>query len=269
MAYQLKDVQEKLRELGVSPKKSLGQNFLINPDAIDRIIGVVKRSQCDSIVEVGPGLGALTEPLLELGRPLTVVELDREFARIWRERAVHVIEDDALRIEWASIPGDNKILVSNLPYQISSSLVIDRSVEPAGVRTMVLMFQKEVAQRMMAKPNTDAYSLVSVIAQNAWRVERVLEISSKDFYPPPQVASQVLRFELLGQGLPQGFLNFVKLAFAHRRKLLIRNISGLADSAVLDHVWHSLKLDPKARPEDLSPKTFWDAYGLIQQGRSP
>jgi len=273
MAFQLKDVQDKLKSLGVSPKKSLGQNFLINPQAIEKILGAVDAAKFDSIVEVGPGLGALTEGLIATGKPVTVIELDREFAKIWRERGISVIEEDALRTDWNRLGAGteqergSKILVSNLPYQISSSLVIDRSVEPAGVRAMVLMFQKEVAQRMVAKPNTDAYSLVSVIAQNAWNVRKLMEISSKDFYPPPQVASQVLRFDLKGDGVPQAFLNLVKIAFAHRRKLLIRNISGLADSAVLDHVWTGLKLDPKARPEDLSPEQFRALFEAIQAGK--
>ncbi|MEQ1876585.1 MAG: 16S rRNA (adenine(1518)-N(6)/adenine(1519)-N(6))-dimethyltransferase RsmA [Bdellovibrionia bacterium] len=268
MAFQLKEVQDRLKELGVSPKKSLGQNFLINPQAITKILDSVSSAKFESIIEVGPGLGALTEGLIATGKPVAVIELDREFAKIWRERGIPVIEDDALRIDWSAVPGPSpKILVSNLPYQISSSLVIDRSIEPEGVQTMILMFQKEVAQRMVAKPNTDAYSLVSVMAQSAWTVRKLMEISSKDFYPPPAVASQVLRFDRRGEGVSSAFLNFVKLAFAHRRKLLIRNISGLADSAVLDHVWMGLKLDPKARPEDLSPENFRALFEAIQNGK--
>jgi 16S rRNA (adenine1518-N6/adenine1519-N6)-dimethyltransferase len=194
-----------------------------------------------------------------------VIELDRQFAQVWRDRGVTVIEADALKIEWGQIPlTGKKILVSNLPYQISSSLVIDRSVQPDGVWTMVLMFQKEVAQRMLARPNTESYSLVSVIAQSAWKIEKVMEISSKDFFPPPQVASQVLRFSSLGKGLPPSYLNFVKLAFAHRRKLLIRNISGLAESAVLEDVWERLKIAPKARPEDLNPAQYQSLFDALQ-----
>jgi len=268
MAYQLKDVQDQLRALGVSPKKSLGQNFLINPAAIEKIMAQVARAQFDSIVEVGPGLGAITQPLLQTGKPTVLIELDRQFARLWRERGVQVVEEDALRTDWNVLPvSGSKILVSNLPYQISSSLVIDRSVEPAGVKTMILMFQKEVAQRMVAKPNTEAYSLVSVLAQSAWNVQKVMEISSKDFYPPPAVASQVLRFDLIDSGVSPRFLNFVKQAFAHRRKLLIRNISGLAESGVLDHLWGDLKLSPKARPEDLSPSQFKKLFEGIQAGK--
>lgn len=257
MTFTLKDVQDQLRALGASPKKSLGQNFLINPQAISKIIESTLRLNFDSIIEVGPGLGALTLPLLEMKKPTVLIELDREFARIWRDKGVEVVEEDALRVDWNTLPvTGSKLLISNLPYQISASLVIDRSVEPAGVTSMVLMFQKEVAQRMFAKPNTEAYSLVSVIAQNAWRVQKVMEISSKDFYPPPAVASQVLRFERVGNGVSEAFLKFVKLAFAHRRKLLIKNISGLADSAVLEQLWEGLKLDRNARPEDLSPEKF-------------
>src|SRR5207245_2686511 len=127
----------------------------------------------------------------------------------------------------------------------------------------VFMFLKEVAQRMLSREGTKEYGLLTVVAQNAWRIKKIFEISSKDFYPPPQVASQVVLFERLPKALPRPFLNFVKLAFAHRRKLLIKNISGLADSAVLDHVWEGLKLSKQARPEDLSPAQFFQLFEAI------
>jgi 16S rRNA (adenine1518-N6/adenine1519-N6)-dimethyltransferase len=261
MAFTLREVQEQLQALGVSPKKSLGQNFLINPQAIDRIVSVVKALNADGIIEVGPGLGALTNPLTELKKPFILIELDREFAKLWRERGLDVIEADALQIDWNQFASRGSwCLVSNLPYQISSSLVIDRSIEPCGVESMVLMFQKEVGQRLTAKHGTEQYGLLTVLAQNAWKVEKAFEISSKDFFPPPQVASQVVRFEWLKKPLTKGFLAFVKVAFAHRRKFLIKNVSGLADLGVLEHVWDAQNVSRKARPEDLSPRQFLELF---------
>jgi 16S rRNA (adenine1518-N6/adenine1519-N6)-dimethyltransferase len=261
MAFTLREVQEQLQALGVSPKKSLGQNFLINPHAIDRIIQAVERTNANGIIEVGPGLGALTAPLAELKKPIVLMELDREFSKLWREKGFEVIEDDALQTDWSRFTQTGPwTLVSNLPYQISSSLVIDRSIEPCGIEHMILMFQKEVAQRLVAKHGTENYGLLSVIAQNAWNVQKEFEISSKDFYPPPLVASQVVRFESLKSNLKRQFLTFVKAAFAHRRKFLIKNVSGLADFGVLEDVWDAQKLSRKARPEDLSPRRFRELF---------
>jgi 16S rRNA (adenine1518-N6/adenine1519-N6)-dimethyltransferase len=264
MAFTLKDVQDQLRSLGIAPKKSLGQNFLINSQSIDRILDRVQRLKFSSMLEVGPGLGALTNPLSQLGKPLILIELDREFSNLWREKGFRVVEGDALRVDWMSLGLEAPaLLISNLPYQISSSLVIDRSVEPFGVEHMILMFQKEVAQRLLAKEKTPQYGLLTVIAQSAWRVEKLFEISSKDFFPPPAVASQVVLFERLNRPVSRKFLNMVKMAFAHRRKLLIKNISGLADSKVLDDVWGELKLNRQARAEDLSPAQFQRLFDAI------
>lgn len=232
---------EKIRESGQGPKRSLGQNFLISDRVIDRILsyatGVSGSSgQPTSLVEIGPGLGALTEGLLEFASkfeiPFQVIELDQTFAHNWREAGVKVNEVDALQVDWSQLgltPGSR--LVSNLPYQISSSLVVDRSVEPAGLTSMVLMFQKEVAQRIAAKPGSEHYGLLTVIAQNGWTIDTVCDASGQDFFPPPRVSSRVLRF-LRRTDAPQPaefkeFLRFTKMAYGHRRKLMASNLSGL------------------------------------------
>lgn len=139
-------ILQRLRELGAEPKRSLGQNFLVAEHVIEKILNAVKLTPSSALIEVGPGLGALTEGLAELGRPMKVVELDSRFAAVWRSRGLEVIEEDALALEWKTLNlASDTLLVSNLPYQISSSLVIERSIDPAGVAKMILMFQKEVA----------------------------------------------------------------------------------------------------------------------------
>ncbi len=232
---------EKIKESGQGPKRSLGQNFLISDRVIDRILSYAtgvsgSTGKPTSLVEIGPGLGALTEGLIEFAVkseiPFQVIELDQTFAHNWREAGVKVNEVDALQADWSGLgltPGSR--LVSNLPYQISSSLVIDRSVEPAGVTSMVLMFQKEVAQRIAAKPGSEHYGLLTVIAQNGWTIDTVCDASGQDFFPPPRVSSRVLRFQRRADA-PQmnefkEFLRFAKMAYGHRRKLMASNLSGL------------------------------------------
>ena len=139
------------QELGLSPKRSLGQNFLVSDSAIDKIVGAAARFQPRSWIEIGPGLGALTWVLRPLIENTLLIELDSVLAQYWREQNVAVVEIDALHWSWRSLNLPRPcILVSNLPYQIAATLVIERCLDPLPLEGMVLMFQKEVAQRLKA-----------------------------------------------------------------------------------------------------------------------
>jgi 16S rRNA (adenine1518-N6/adenine1519-N6)-dimethyltransferase len=264
---------EKIRLGGTGPKRALGQNFLISDHVIDRILENALETgstsfwaaagKATAILEIGPGLGALTEGLIagtgKLGIPFSVIELDRDFASSWRGQGLKVVEADALQVDWPSLelpPGTR--LISNLPYQISSSLVIDRSVDAQGVTSMVLMFQKEVAKRIMAKPKTEDFGLLSVIAQLGWEIEIVCEAGPQDFFPPPRVASRVLRFRRKAEAPDvqefNGALAFAKRAYAHRRKLLAGNLAGgTATRETIEAVIESMGFTKTARAEELSP----------------
>ena len=291
------------------PKRSLGQNFLISEHVVSRVLDAARMAAeglgtNSEIIEIGPGLGALTDELAEFAqrtqRRFTVIELDRVLCEYWRSRSVNVIEADALQYDWgeagsvgaraetsiaaksagagaggvaglggpdraevnkAAAPGEQdctaRVLVSNLPYQISSSLVIDRSVERARVEQMVLMFQKEVAKRISAEPSSADFGLLSVIAQLVWRIDKVSEAGPADFWPAPRVASRVLRFQLRGDAPDEREMRIIlkvsKAAYAHRRKLLVSNLEALGVSrdrglAVLER----MGLAPTARAEELS-----------------
>lgn len=313
-------ILDRLRELGAEPKRSLGQNFLVSDVVVERILVAARSEPFSEIIEVGPGLGALTEDLLVLGHPLVLLELDAKFAAYWRSRTVsalspssssslassvatvavapvRVVEGDALRLDWKEFGlSDQALFVSNLPYQISSSLVIERSLEPAGVTRMILMFQKEVAQRLGARPRTKDYGLLTVIAQTFWEITTVCDAGPKDFFPPPNVASRVLQFRLrrefspgissdispktppdiFSNGFPEGFLAFVKAAFSHRRKLLARNlqreyfggVSAGAGGGTLERIEAALKalgLVATARAEELDPVTFVRLYLALRK----
>ena len=275
----------RLQELGAEPKRSLGQNFLISDRVVDRILFAVKHDPFPELIEVGPGLGALTEDLIQLGKPMKLIELDRLFAEYWRGRAaesapplpaIELIEGDALQISWTELgiqPG--ALFVANLPYQISSSIVIERSLEPAGIARMVLMFQKEVAQRLMARASTKEYGLLTVIGQTFWDISTVCDAGPNDFFPPPNVSSRVLLFrrrspqELATPEAAQGFLRFAKAAFAHRRKLLIRNLQGgyfNGDKDLgtqLEAIFAKAGLLHTARAEELDPAAFVRLYQAV------
>lgn len=290
-------ILQRLEELGQGgPKRSLGQNFLISDRVVEKIIFAVKSEPCSEMIEVGPGLGAITEDLLQLGKKLTVVELDRRFADYWRERSsgsgapARVVETDALQLDWRELHLPEKSLfVSNLPYQISSSLVIERCLEPAGITRMILMFQKEVAQRLSARAGTKEYGLLTVIAQTFWETQTVCDAGPRDFYPPPNVASRVLQFRIRrvgwiasGEGTAEGFLEFVKAAYSHRRKLLIRNLEGTSAAILgggdremlpaLEKIFLRMGLLATARAEELDPEAMVRLYlevkkeGLARHG---
>ncbi len=269
----------RFEELGSDgPKRSLGQNFLISEIVIERIIKAAQRYIEDDIIEVGPGLGSLTDELILLGKPLKLIELDQKFAQYWRMRAesesplkIQVIEGDALRVDWAQLFTPQKsLLVSNLPYQISSSLLIERSLQPYQLSTMILMFQKEVAQRIMAECSSKDYGLLTVVAQNFWSIDLLCECAPRDYYPAPNVASRVLVFKILNDALsisqrPE-FLKFIKAAFSHRRKLLYNNLRGQYFSSrnipesTLSEAFEKLEISAKARAEELNPKIFKELF---------
>jgi 16S rRNA (adenine1518-N6/adenine1519-N6)-dimethyltransferase len=279
MSQRIQKIKEKLQIIGAQPKKSLGQNFLISDRVIEVIVSKVKSYNPESIIEIGPGLGSLTEDLLNLNIPMTLIELDRGFAESWRLKFTEsqseqmtqqfkntCIEADALQWDWNTITNKSKkVLVSNLPYQISSSIVIDRStVDDSAFQAMILMFQKEVAQRLMAKPKTSEYGLLTVVAQSFWKIQTLCEAGPRDFYPPPNVASRVLFFEPLDLSMTmeiqekQKFLKFVKVAFSQRRKMLISNLQALGNINIeqLQKIFNSLNLNIKSRAEELSVQQF-------------
>lgn len=285
----------RLNELNAGPKRSLGQNFLISDMVIDKILFAVKAEKFTELIEVGPGLGALTEDLIliakEKATKLTLVELDRGFVGEWSKRfeseiaesggvateepRFRVIEADALQLNWATLNLQPQTLfVSNLPYQISSSIAIERSIVPAGVTRMILMFQKEVAQRISSRAKQDAYGLLTVIIQAFWETATVSEAGPKDFHPAPNVASRVLVFrrrvepDFGPKGTPEGFLKFVKAGFAHRRKLLARNLvsdyfRGAPGADRIESVFAQLGLLPTARAEELEPPKWIELYRTI------
>ncbi len=272
MSSRREKIIQRLAEMGIEPKRSLGQNFLTSDRVVERILKAAKLKPYSCLLEVGPGLGALTEDLLllEPKMPFKLIELDKNFAAFWRAGdSLEVFEGDALRLNWADLHlPEGTLLVSNLPYQISSSLVIERSVENYGITRMILMFQKEVAQRLTAKAKSKEYGLLTVIAQIFWNIENLLEAAPGEFYPSPQIASRVLIFEAL-KGADDFdkklFLRFVKASFAQRRKLLSKNIldgyfHSKEKAAILEETFTRLGLKLQCRAEELDPALFLRLY---------
>ena len=259
------DLKGRLSEMGIVPKKSYGQHFLVSRHVIGKIIQAVRAQKFVDLVEVGPGLGALTEPLLQAELKPQLIELDPDLVKFWRTRDLEVHDVDAVKLDWSTLQlREPALLVSNLPYQISTHLLIDRCFGPEEIKFMVLMFQKEVAQRLMADPRSKDYGILSVMAQLHFRMTRVADAAPGDFFPPPKIASRVLLFERFSRkGLGPPFLKFVKTAFAFRRKFLLKNLKSVVNKAKLESLATLLDefgLSAKARAEELSPIQFVELF---------
>lgn len=260
-----------MQEFHIEPKKSLGQNFLISDHVIDKIVKRAQEFNPSVLVEVGPGLGSLTYELMKLKNVqlFQLIELDFKIAQYWKSKNQNVIEADALQWDWEFFLKSNssqgtKILVSNLPYQISSSLVIDRCLDQTRLDAMILMFQKEVAQRMKAAVQSENYGMLSVMSQTFWNLETLLEASSGDFHPPPKVASRVLVFTKKNSIIqnPKDYLKFLKACFLHPRKMMISNlIEGLSfERAELTKKFEELGLSLKIRAQEVLLQQYIELY---------
>jgi 16S rRNA (adenine1518-N6/adenine1519-N6)-dimethyltransferase len=273
-------IKDKLEQLKHLPQKSLGQNFLINEQHIDKIIDKALQASPKKIIEVGPGLGALTDKLVffleKKPIPFEIIELDINLYHHWKEKiqeskleTVKIHNQDALRFDWSNVISENTVLVSNLPYQISSSLVIDRSMDLLPLQTMVLMFQKEVAERLQAQVSDGSYGFLSVLAQSFWKIEKVLDAGPKDFYPAPKIASRVLHFEQdVKIKSKHKFLKFMKACFFQPRKLMISNLESQYNISKVKSLefLKQLGINEKIRAEQLTVIQFHELFKLTNEG---
>ena len=207
------------------PRKRFGQHFLVDKGIIDKIVQAIDPKPGDAMVEIGPGLGAMTQPLVERLGHLTVIELDRDLAARLRLRPeLTVIESDVLRVNFGQLYAPHKIrVVGNLPYNISSPILFNLLEHSRTITDQHFMLQKEVVDRMVAAPATSAYGRLSVMLQWRYNMENVLSVPPESFDPPPRVDSAVVRM------LPRSdavvldvdhLSTVVRVAFSQRRKLL-------------------------------------------------
>jgi 16S rRNA (adenine1518-N6/adenine1519-N6)-dimethyltransferase len=253
------------------PRKRFGQHFLRDPGILHRIISAIRPLQAERLVEIGPGLGALTRPLLEATGRLDAIELDRDLIPGLRQRCADlgnltVHNEDALDFDFARLRTSVERLrvVGNLPYNISTPLLFRLIDQLQHIQDMHFMLQREVVERMAAEPGSGAYGRLSVMIQYRCRVEPLFMIPPGAFNPPPQVHSAFVRLTPHPQ-LPflvtdeQRFNELVRQAFSQRRKTLRNSLRGLltADQII------AAGIDPGTRPEVLSPERFAILSNLI------
>ncbi len=255
-------VREILDGLGLRPQKRLGQHFLIDFHARERIVAALDLQAGDRVLEIGPGLGAITQRLVELCGDVRAIEIDRALAAFLRDRfgtSLQVIEGDALEADLKEILGPQGKLVGNLPYYISTPLVV-RILE-AAPQVAVLMLQTEVAQRLAAGPGSPQRGALTLLREYAADIDTVTRVGAGLFYPPPQVGSQVIRLRAHRAPTASPWTAIrpvVQAAFGYRRKTLERALEeGLGVER--EHGRAALLaagIDPRRRGETLSLDEF-------------
>ena len=241
-------------------KKQFGQHFLHDPGYLARIVAAIRPAPEDVMVEIGPGQGALTQPLLEKLHHLQVVEIDRDLINYLGQRfaaeRLRVHASDALKFDFGQL-GANLRVVGNLPYNISSPLLFHLAQFATQIQDMHFMLQKEVVDRMAAAPDTPDYGRLSVMLQARFTVLKLFNVPPGAFNPPPKVDSAVVR--LLPRPLAdipyqdgERFAELVSRAFGQRRKTLRNTLKGQVDDAT----FAKLGIDPGRRGETLSVAEF-------------
>jgi 16S rRNA (adenine1518-N6/adenine1519-N6)-dimethyltransferase len=256
-------VQRNAAGFNNAAKKHLGQNFLHDRSVVERIVMAVDPQPGDKLVEIGPGQGALTLPLLDRHGALTAIEFDRDLLQPLAQAAVAhgeltLIAADVLQVDFTALAGEGQLrLVGNLPYNLSSPILFHALDHAAAVRDMHFMLQKEVVERMASEPGNKVYGRLSVMLQAYCSVTPLFTVPPGAFRPAPQVESAVVRLvprapESIGIDDPRRFAQVVRAAFGQRRKTLRNALDGVVDSEGM----LAAGVRPGARAEQLSVADF-------------
>ena len=253
-------------ENNMAMQKKFGQNFLVNADARKKLIDVLDVKSGMKVWEVGPGLGSMTSGLLERGVNLTVFEIDHGFARLltqfFEEYAksgnFSLVEGDVLKT-WPKFAKENDIpkrFFGNLPYNVAATIIADTITKGFRFDKAVFTIQKEVGQRMNAKPGTEDYSSFSVLCQWAYDVKPVMDLAGGNFWPVPNVASRAVlmtkKEDFPKCENPELFRKMVRQIFALRRKTLRNNLSRFVKAEICDEALKIAGIEPSIRAENLS-----------------
>lgn len=255
------DPRETLRSLEQRARRRFGQHFLSREDVITRIVRGSGVTAGAHVLEIGPGLGVLTEALLEAGAQVTAVEVDRDLAAWIRERfpAVRLVEGDATRLDLPSLVPPGAHIVANLPYNVGTGLVVDAL--DAKFSSITVMLQREVVARMLAGPDDDAYGSLSVRVRSRAEGMYLFTVPPSAFHPPPKVDSAVVKLipraaPEVGPAGPAAFDATVRAAFAQRRKTLLNSLSSAFPRDQVAAALETSAVSPQARAETLDLGAF-------------
>lgn len=251
-------------------KKSLGQHFLTNNHILMEIVAALGAGENDNIVEIGPGCGVLTQLLAETKANVKAIEIDDELSEFLRRylsfyNNLEIINEDALKIDFSNIFSSGQIyFTGNLPYNLSVK-IFEKTAAVPNMQAAVFMFQKEVADRIAAKPCNKEYSSLSVFTSYYFNIEKIRDIGGGNFFPNANVMSTVLKFtpkkeKLLPKEKENDFFKLVRKSFTQKRKILKNNLKDIEN---IDKIMIEANLTEKTRAEELSVADFIRLYGVI------
>jgi|TARA_B110000196_G_scaffold189975_1_gene162705 16S rRNA (adenine1518-N6/adenine1519-N6)-dimethyltransferase len=244
-------------------KKRLGQHFLHDKNIINKIISNLEINIKDTFIEIGPGEGALTTPLLEGVESIILIEKDRDLIPIlekkYNHKKVKIVNQDILKCELSNLIKKNTRIVGNLPYNISTEIIFKLLPFSKDIKDLHFMLQKEVVDRIVAAPGTKIYGRLSVMTQVYFTVKKLFDISPNVFTPKPKVDSAYIRLipkDYIFDSLmhEQKFRGIVNTVFSARRKMIKTSLKGVMDSQLLQ----KLLIEPSSRPEVLSVQNYID-----------
>lgn len=260
-----------IKKFKFAPSKKMGQNFLVDEFVIQDIINQLGNAQYDAIIEIGPGLGAITKHLCQLNVDLHLIELDKRLyaylsEHFSQEKKVKLYCQDVLQTDLDTIAKNYKncIIVSNLPYSISS-LVIIKFLKTKNIKTMYCMLQKELVEKMICKPKSKIYNSFSVLVHKQANVEKLIDIDNSSFVPPPEVQSNFICItKKPNSQYDEEFNKFVKFIFSAKRKTMWNNLKTKLSVDQMSKLYDHFKLDRNVRSEELTYKEIENIYLFIK-----
>ena len=286
MSNVLNETKFIMKKYGIRANKSLGQNFLINEEVINEIIDSSEITENDLIIEIGPGLGTLTKYLLENAGKVICVELDRKMIEILNDRFslydnLEIINSDILKVDLNEIISKEKSkgqiksvkVVANLPYYITTPIIMKLLEEKLDIESITVMIQKEVADRLIAKPGDKLSGAITYTVYYYCEAEKIIEVPNSSFIPEPNVISEVIKLKIRKNKIVNVedenlFFNIIKCAFMQRRKTLINSLTNnhiFKSKTDGEKILNELGLDLNIRAEKLSLDDFKRIYDKIQQ----
>jgi len=269
----LKDTKFIMDKYHITANKNLGQNFLVNDDAVTGIVDAANVSKDDLIIEIGPGLGTLTKELLDRAGKVICIELDKRMIEILNDRFsmydnFKVLNDDVLKVNLKELIAEEKVkttkIVANLPYYITTPIIMKLLEERLDIETITVMIQKEVADRLVTKPGTGDTGAITYAIHYYTNPKRVLEVPNTAFIPEPKVNSTVINLEVLKEPKvavkdEKKLFDVIKTAFMQKRKTLLNalaNSNKYGSKEKIDKTLELLGIDNRIRPEKLTLEEF-------------
>lgn len=266
MTHMINGGTQKLRELldtsGLVPNKALGQNFLTDENAIAALLDAAD-ARGKPVLEIGAGLGALTEGLIARAARVAAVEIDARMAAVLKNRfggALLLYNEDFLRCDleaiWRALGGEAVTVTGNLPYYATTPICTRLFSCALPIERMTLMVQREAAERFFAKPGDRVYGPMTVLAQAYYTPARILALPPESYYPKPEVYSEAVTLLRNGEPYREKLADLVKACFAMRRKTLYNNLKGYCGVPALERALDGCGIAPSARAETLAPERF-------------